>query len=315
MASLSGFKTGGRITNWDYYVLQNEQTDKIEFQIEEETTLVSSELTEICILHKSVLVKIIDRNLHVLNNKKYAKVLFQNIIGFVLISKIRKPTNHNGNMTSELEVIRKLDEMIKNHPPLNLQILNEDLSTFVLSVSVTSCVKIPGTPKADFKILGVPEVFISHKKEGGHLAYQQFAGISARSGSNISNHLETQSFLRSIVENELRVPCMRQIQDPMLIRYAVFGPNYGKEYGTDNCHIVAQGNPILDKIDESCYSLNWTEWFIRNSDTNIFNNELVFGATFRSGRKFEIDGAVYNNVRVNIYSIHMLMNRKGLMII
>ena len=313
MASLSGIRSNGYQTNWEYYVVQNQLLDTIEYDVENDTELYSESFLIVCSIKKQEKLKIISREVFVNANKKYARILYNSIVGYVLISHIRKPTKAGllGTTIHEDAVIVEMDQFIKNLNMIDLQILNSDLSLFCFSHSVTSCIKIAKTPKADFKILGVPEIFISHKKSGGKTAFQQFSGVSEKSGSVISEHSEVQEFLKTLSETQT-VPCMRQIVDSKLINYAVFGPDYGQRYGENNCHIVAQGKPVFDKISDSCYNLNWSEWFARNTDSNVFNGEVVLGATKRSGRTFTYNNIKYKNIRVNIYSIHMMLNRTGL---
>lgn len=315
MAGLNGKKTGRPTTNWDYYVVNNKEILNTDLEVEDDSDFFSEDLMLLFRVHKGQKLKLITTDLYNIRNRLYAKVFIDSLVGYLLISKIRKPTNSNGNLTQELYTISELNRLISEKRPTQINILNADGTICYTTFSVTACVKISKTPKADFKLLGVPEIFISHKSGSGKLAFQQFSGITPKSSEYIDSHEETKNFIRAIRDSGFVLPCARFVQDPVLIRHVLFGRDYGKEYGENNCHIVAQGIPSLDTIQNSCYSLNWSESFIRNSDIKTYEGEIVFAATKRSCRRIVIDGVTHNNIRVNIFHMGSVYNRTGLVLI
>tara|TARA_S200002703_G_C3760022_1_gene233930 strand:+ start:59 stop:1018 length:960 start_codon:yes stop_codon:yes gene_type:complete len=118
----------------------------------------------------------------------------------------------------------------------------------------------PGTPKSDFHLTfnGEPVVFISHKKGTTAKHYQQYGGTSLKSGEIIHNHPEVKSFIQKIAKlfPEGMPPgssVYRPIDDTNLKMLAIYGPDYGKEFGYDNVTLLLQGNVKLNKTGNNLY--------------------------------------------------------------
>jgi hypothetical protein len=129
-------------------------------------------------------------------------------------------------------------------------------------VKVAGVVNVDGTPKSDFNLVDVnnqPVAFISHK-DGSPATpkkFGQWAGVSA-----FANHPEVKNFVRRFLRQypngmpsgatALSYP----IKDPDLQMKAVYGKDFGGEFGLNNVNCIIQGPPKLEKIGNNKYKLS-----------------------------------------------------------
>lgn len=153
----------------------------------------------------------------------------------------------------EYEILRKFNEQIAslgNGKPVDVQIKGGVFRNIIGMVSG------PPGHKADF--IGIDEngdqkFFISHKAGNTSLDFQQYSGISPRSGDSIYRHEEVKSFRKDISEKtteEFRGTMFyREIQDDKLKKYSVFGKDFNSsKLSSNNINFFAQGKPILTVI-------------------------------------------------------------------
>jgi len=123
--------------------------------------------------------------------------------------------------------------------------------------------KVSGTPKADLALVAchndklVNVGFISHKMGNQAKDFGQWSGVTTGSaGSEIGNHPEVIEFVESVRSftsansNWAQVSgfaARRDIVDEKLKMYSLYGPNYGKQFGEQNVHVLFQGTPKLKK--------------------------------------------------------------------
>jgi hypothetical protein len=161
----------------------------------------------------------------------------------------------------------QLEELIGNKKYITLSI---DGNLY----KVDSIKSTPGTPKSDFhfEFRGVPNVFISHKKGKSPRDFQQYSGTSLKAGINISQHPEVVRFVSAIKK---RFPeglssgqsFYRKIKDPELMKLAVYGPEYGGDFGIDNVQALLQGPVTFERMGAgSTYSLK--------SNHTLYNGEI-----------------------------------------
>lgn len=329
MASLSGNKsTGG--PNWDYYVVKCQKLDvEIEhgcsavFHEKIGTALVPTSL----ILPEKTKIKIVSMNLVIQGHSKFALCQYDYIQGYICLGKIRKPSRAGltGILLDETRAITTLNGLIKEcYRPITIDVFDAKGDVFVTARRCIGAYKVPGTPKADLVIVSEIDepIYISHKAEGGPTAFRLYSGISHIAGETIHNHTEVKSFLEKITNyigpEGLETPCVCEIKDPDLVGYSVFGPNYKKEFGVNNVHMIAQGHPMLERIGDSRYGLKWTDSCVINGDVaELCSSDYcpVLGATFASNRGFEFEGKRYLGTRASVYPIATLKGRKGLIVI
>jgi hypothetical protein len=193
--------------------------------------------------------------------------------------------------------------------------------------------QIKGDPKADIAIIddrGNEVGFISHKKEGGAKAFQQYGGISSSAGSNIYNDKIVQDFvkdLREMMQTKFSddrakagfsafryVPNTRAGQQ--LVSRSVYGPDWteGRKFNRQSVHCIGQGSPILTRQQNGSYNLTFSEsTHYANEYRWAFQGDYkaILAVTYRIGRKVQTDGITLKDVRGGIYPYDFIRSRKS----
>ena len=328
MAVLSGKTTSGAPA-WDKYVKKNPKWRELELVVETKMTATllnpagNNELLELKSGESFALTSSATKDI---NRTKYAQVNYKNKKGLIAINRIRKPTTTDV-LKEEAIALEALDnrikEIVKQVGPFELVLKGDPRKRVFKDVIGARNVheKFMGREaKSDFNIVSSlgDAVFISHKKAGGAKAFQQYGGISKKSGAAIMNHPEVQGFLNElsqrIVDNKLTHPCYHYVKDDNLIGLSVFGSNYKKSFGIDNVHLVGQGDPIISSVPrhENRFELTFSDHVVHNGQVNEFKTgdyEAILAATFRAGRGFDYGGQRYIGARVGIYPFDFVKGR------
>jgi hypothetical protein len=331
MAVLSGKSTGG-ILSWDKYVKNNSKWKDLILKIENKETAVflkDDKKNTHKMLSESTEMKLLSNQKILISGKPFAKVKVGALSGYVPLNKIRKPTKTNVLEAEEAamaDLNKLIQKLITQVGPIDIC---TPLGTYKSVTGVRNVTeKILGRDvKADFVIVSGKKdlIYISHKKLGGPEAYQQYGGLSEKSGTTtnpllIYNDPEVVKFMSKVTtyieDNRLTNPVYSYVDSETLINRSIFGPSYGKAYGVDNVHMIAQGNPVLtpDRNKENCYNLTWTSHYSFNGDLSHFKSSgyrPAFAATYRAGRGFTLGGVRYNGARLGIYPIALVINRSG----
>lgn len=332
MAVLSGKTTAGG-SAFDKYVKTNPKWKDLDLEIEQKMEAVFYKENKKDVyddmLVSGTKLELIDNRETLIGKLKLAHVKVKSKRGYVPINKIRKPTKTNV-LAAEEAAMRDLDKLIKDLVsqvgPIKICTPIGDYEGITGVRNITE--KVLGREaKADFAITanGKDKIFISHKKSGGPAAYQQYGGVSPKSGTQskptlIYENKEVQDFLKKVtsyIENDKLVnPVYSPVKSDKLINQSVFGPSYGGKYGIDNVQCIAQGDPILKpkRNEEACFTLDFSDHVSWNGDTSYFKRgqyEAVFAATYRAGRGFDVGGQRYSGARVAIYPVALVQNRGG----
>lgn len=342
--------------NWDKYVKNNPSSSMIDYPIENG---VSNEPIYKDITLKNVvaqvsagdLIKIISKTKSQVNRSSYAQVRFGNTSGYLRVSAIRKPTiGRAGGSGAAAEqrtldltnsTIQTLEEISKigrgNRAGIDLEVPGVGLFLGITSVEKVAT-RIHGREaKSDFVLknaLGRGVLFISHKAGAGASAFNQYGGISEKSGSVddnalIYNHPEVQSFLdrlyelyqdsvgeRTIISNPFNSSgrittsgVIRKISDTTLINQSVYGPSFGGAYGPDNVHLIGQGNFVFSRRfseeEDIYFELGFSSHMALNGDLSDFaNDNSSYRAVLlaRTGdRNTKTSSGDLPNVRVGIF--------------
>ena len=248
--------------------------------------------------------------------------------GHIKISKIRKPTGKKNVMEAEENAIKGINEALKKiGHPIICKVKKSDGPGYFTFKDVVACGNVRGTPKADFTLVntkGDHVAFISHKKEGGAKAYQQYSGITETAGLEIYNHPETQKFLSNVIgfieDERLTNPMVMKVKSKKLINLSIYGPDYkkGANYGKDHVHFIGQGDPIFtqDKKNPEIYYLTFSDNLHTSGDTSFRGDyEPAFFTRYTRGRGFELDGKKYRGARVMIAPKVLARGRTGLLTI
>ena len=147
-----------------------------------------------------------------------------------------------------------------------------------------------GTPKSDFNFTykGKPVLFISHKAGKRASDYQQYGGITCKSGEDICKHEEVEEFVAQIKDmyRDGMPPgksLWKKIRDPELKKLSLYGENYGKEYGINNVNGLYQGNITIDPLSDDVYKLE-AHHILYNGDIPEGSYEPVLYARYSGSR-------------------------------
>ena len=194
----------------------------------------------------------------------------------------------NTTIKQDLEVYslsHKLEEIKKNtgKPYVDVRVSE----TIYRVVTVISS---PFGYKSDFHFMdvnGKDVLHISHKYGNSPRDFQQWSGTSKRFQERIFNHPETISFIAALqdIGNELpkASTIARRIKDDILKQLAIYGTDFGSEFGLNNVEAVLQGNLSLKNIGD-CYMLIASHHGLRNPIVPSQNYEPMFIAVHKKDR-------------------------------
>lgn len=335
MAVLSSKTSSGQIA-FDKYVKDNPRFKETEYSIEKGMTAImmvkAGNIYKLGDTLKSESpLLILETKLYDVNAQKCAFVQHKSKKGYVPISKIRKPTGGAGASTQyEDEVVQILnDKFLEIGNPVTIKVGSKSYKEMMYAIKLDTDLKrkagVSADPKADIIICadkknpfaGNP-IYISHKKEGGPEAFQQYGGLTPTAGSEIYNNKNVQEFLRYVAQHvkngKLENPIMGEFKDDRLSNLSIYGPEYGKAFSVQHVQLIGQGKPVLKLSGTDTYTLDFTSHMSLSGDLSHFKGGYlpVFGATYREGRGFEVDGKRITGARVGIYPIKLIQTRGGL---
>lgn len=336
MATLGQKATDGRLS-FIKYVVENKRFSEIEFVIEKgkSTAVFKKKGTGLNAGTKEykqgTKLHITEAKMHNISGMNLAAVKIGNETGFIPINVIRKPTSGNGTMYED-EVVDGINAYILGAGgKIDIKIKG-DKKTYKdigFAIKVDTQIKqkagVRGDPKADIILckdkknpLSAGSIYISHKKEGGPEAFQQYGGLSEQAGPQISQHKLVQKFLAKVANvigdhSQLPSPVMGIFNDPALSNMSIYGPDYGKAFSLQHTQLIGQGKPVFREIP-TAVELSFSSHMSLSGDLSHFTGGYlpVFGATFRAGRGFNYNNKRYNGARVAIYPQKLMASRGGL---
>lgn len=226
----------------------------------------------------------------------YIKILMppdSNEKKYLALNKFRKDKELGGKEAGSGEkqeriTIGKLSVLIANakeesgSESITIEILGYEGKTPEIIEGVNGVVKLPPrpedkgrAPKTDFVLTTTNNkreyYFISHKAGSSPKDCLQYSGVTAAAGVNISSHPEVVSFLEALLTSRYVVDgrfirdetAARPINDPLLKRLAVFGPEYGKGSSLNNADAVVQGDFVFTRMSEGVYRLSANHIMLR----------------------------------------------------
>jgi hypothetical protein len=333
MATLSGKTTSGE-SAFEKYVTKNPRFKEIEYEVEAKMTAPflqkkGTQYGETDELKAGTKFQIVKKDVVKIGKMDHAEVKYKNKVGYIAIGKIRKPTKGNGTAYED-EVVDELNRIfLEIGRPIDIKVGNKTFKNLCYAVKVDTDLKRSGgvssDPKADIIVCediknpfkGTP-IYISHKKEGGPEAFQQYGGLTEAAGIDIYNHPEVQKFLRKaagfVEDGKLTAPLMMAIKDDKLKNMSIYGPDFGGPFSLQHTQLIGQGKPILKKKSEKLYELDFSSHMSVSGDLSHFTGGYnpVFGATFRAGRGYTIDNKRVDGIRVGIYPEKLIASRGGL---
>ena len=257
-------------------------------------------------------------------------------------------TEHKNELTlgtprdrNEVEMMQKVNAEIKKVSGKSGITVKVGTYTFHQIIGMNS--NFPGDPKADVSLVSVAggkatEVaYLSFKKAGGAEAFQQYSGLTEGAGLSIANDPLVIKFLLDAGKHIGSFNKGKQVAQQgtpaaftyvpntapgrKLVSRAVFGPDYkaitqsaGVGGHKNNVHVIAQGTPSLEKVQQG-YELTFSEHCFSNNENLrwVYTGDYaaVLGGTFRNDRGFTVKGKRFTNFRVGLYPFKMVGNRKG----
>jgi len=334
MASLGSKTTSGELA-WDKYVSKNEKWKDLNLTTETDAALLEkkgNDLKSIASVPKGSQIKLKSKLYTTFKTKKFAQVTFGKKSGLMNINDIRKPTAFKPTGYEE-QVVSLINNFIKQNGnvPIDIKLKGDTKIYKGISgaIQVDTNIKRRGGVTADPKtdiilykdkddLFSQNNIYVSHKKEGGPEAFQQYGGLTAAAGERIYSHSETKKFLKQVTEyiknDQLTNPLIKKVKSDDLKNMSIFGPDYGKKYGLQHCNCIGQGLPRLQPTrKENQFELDFSSHISVSGDLSHFKEGYtpVFAATYRAGRGFEIEGKRYNGARVGIYPSKLVATRGG----
>jgi hypothetical protein len=336
MADLGSKATDGRLS-FIKYVTDNKRFHEIEYEIEKgkRTVLYTKKGKNLVAgtteYKEGTKLNIIKKDIFVFGNIKMAEIKISNKTGFIPINMIRKPTVGNGTQYED-EVVDAINNFIlKAGGKIDIKIKGDSkiYKDIAYAIKVDTAIKrvagVRGDPKADIILckdkkspLKDDSIYVSHKKEGGPEAFQQYGGLSEQAGKEIYTHKLVQKFLYEVSKvigdsNQLSNPVIGVFNDKKLANMSIYGPDYGKKFSLQHTQLIGQGKPIMNNKGKHV-ELNFSSHMSLSGDLSHFTGGYlpVFGATFRAGRGFDYNGKRYSGARVAIYPHKLMATRSGL---
>jgi hypothetical protein len=339
MADLGSKATDGRLS-FTKYVTENKRFSEIDFEIEKgkSTVLYTKKGKNIVAGTKEfkagTKIKITDRNMFEIGKLKMASVKIGQTSGYIPINVIRKPTGGNGTQYED-EVVDAINAYILDAGgkiDVKLKGDNKIYKDIAYAIKVDSPIKqkagVKGDPKADIILCkdnknptAAGSIYVSHKKEGGPEAFQQYGGLSEQAGEYIYNHPLVQKFLGEVAKvignsDQLPMPVMGEFTNDELANMSIYGPDYGRPFSLQHTQLIGQGKPVFKNMGKHI-ELDFSSHMSLSGDLSHFKGGYlpVFGATFRAGRGFTYKNKRYNGARVAIYPYKLMATRGGLLIV
>lgn len=274
---------GGR--KWDRY-RKNSNLSKIDFELEknaDNVPLLDDAGNQIGVLHGGDRLRILDNKERdfpsLAGTAPSVKIrTATGEEGWVQLSKIRNPYNKSTTAVEDLvhgTIRNKFATIVDNEGPFTLYIDGKHKMENVVDI-----IQPPGDPKADFVILNDKKKgvgFISHKKEGGPKAFQQYGGISPRvSGlAKYGNRrmieevdqfiVDVEAYLINNPEDARVSRIWREVKTPELIGFSIFGFEYGSStFSLNNVNVIGQGDAIIEPYKDG-YNLTFSDTTHHNS--------------------------------------------------
>lgn len=189
-------------------------------------------------------------------------------------------------------------EKVSGRAGLTLK-FRKDGKSYTASNVVGAVAVVGKEPKTDFVLVSrdgktlYPSCYISFKKkkEGSEEAnakdFQNYSGISEKSGLFIWNHKETKNFFKTLLVESAKSPTKKavnvkeEIDDEKIVQYSIYGLDFGKKFGLNNINLVAQGSVSISRDGVVQYSHMMLNGYIPDKTSEYYP---VFGARRTTNR-------------------------------
>lgn len=209
---------------------------------------------------------------------------------------------------SDIKCVSELNEEIVKASLGRLAGITLEIHGFTFKNVIGAIPVTNGEPKADVVLVCVgdgflyPDCYMSYKMGTRAKDFQNYSGVSEKSSPYIFNHQQTLDFykmLETMTKSDVKGDVFMEITDQKIIGLSVWGSEFGvDEFGINNCHFIAQGNPSI-----SGTSLSYT-YSHKNNDFDFDRHyQPVLGARYATGRGNKGPcGIKANNFRIGIFA-------------
>ena len=344
MASLSGKTTAGE-QNWKVYVVDRADRATTDYQIEAAGMVYSktspSKATDtLGTVQVGEKIKITSGTIYNVTvtkgplgrtrTEQCAQIRYKGKTGYLKLTSIRKPTSagdaaEKRTLTLTQTLLEQLKEVAGvgrgGNSSFNITVPGLGPINGISGIRKVTTRPLGREAKADFALTdkrGKEILYVSHKQGKTASAFQQYGGVSEKSGTPgnpklIMDDPEVQQFfddLHSLYEDDnlglkqfpnnpfgngrLNKRLYRYLGDPNLISRSVYGPDFGRPFGPDNVHLLGQGEfiftPIVSRDGDITFQLTFSGPMEINGVTTPFtqpNNpyRAIIMARYTSGRK------------------------------
>lgn len=306
---------------------------------ETKTTKVQNRLSVVEDKRAAAIEKILDATKNMgavlLKTPQAIKISSMGIIQIGNIQIVVKPKTKN-TLQAENNAVDALVDIIQKAVEQEAAPITVNIGNYKINNVVTAGSKqIRGNPKADMALIDDRNIevgFVSHKKEGGAAAFQQYGGISKKAGEVIADNILVTLYIKDL--NDLLIArngsstakngfsALRRItrskESEELIARSVYGPSWNNgapnTFNRQSVHCIGQGTPILKREDDGLYTLTFSEASHYANDISWAfsgNYMAVFASTFRLGRNTEYKDVKITNLRSGIYPYLFVMGRSA----
>lgn len=295
MAGLA-FVDMGKRNNWKLFLTKIEQSLPFETVDKKEVILGHKSVKD----HASFVKLCKSLKFDDLKQSSFAKGFPTKDGNIILLSKLQKTKEFGsaGNTTAKedkaLEQLRDAITAEKQRTGLLELPFKIKNNTF----KVYDVISTPGTPKSDFHFVdkaGKEVFWMSHKDGKTEKDFQQWGGISEKE-VEVNRHKETQKFIescKSVWGDKLpnATTAAMKIKSEDLKNMAVYGVEYGGEFGRQNVNVCLQGNLSI-KLVNKFYQVVADAHITYNGEVPHGGYDPVFMIIYKGDRdQFGIGGA------------------------
>ena len=344
MASLSGKTTAGE-QNWKVYVVDRADRASTDYLVEAPgmvytKTSPSKQTDTMGVAQVGEKVKITSTTIYNVTvakgplgrarTEQCAQIRYKSKTGYLKLTSIRKPTSagdaaEKRTLTLTQNLLEQLKEVAGvgrgGNSSFNITVPGLGPINGISGIRKVTTRPLGREAKADFALIdkrGKEILYVSHKQGKTASAFQQYGGVSEKSGTPgnpglIMDDPEVQQFfddLYTFYEDDkmglkqysnnpfgngrLNKRIYRYLGDPTLISRSVYGPDFGRPFGPDNVHLLGQGEfiftPIVSPDGDITFQLTFSGPMEINGVTTPFterNNpyRAIIMARYTSGRK------------------------------
>jgi hypothetical protein len=210
-----------------------------------------------------------------------------------------------GSLKAEKKAFASLQEQFSNiELPITLTIAEEKFE------GVDGVVNVKENQKADFAftINKRPAIFVSYKPGSNPRGVILYGGIT-----DLAESSEVQSFIKAVQAKtksmkEDRTEYGAPVKDLSVANKAMFGSNYGSNFGDNNVQFIVQGDNLQLSGSEKSYTLQASHIIVSGKPPGEGSYEPYYNARYASDRnQFNIQNCRFSVIPVGARKMTLLV--------